>query len=158
LLIDELRVERVDAKELYELRRRILRKNDPAVRVDDSRDDSESSRHFGGFLGSQLVVCASFFPSSAPVNAELETYQLRYMATDFAAQGKGYGAVVLEHASEALRLLGAEQLWANARNSALGFYLATGWIVVEGSEHLSPETNLPHTVIYKSLSVNSPLI
>ncbi len=73
------------------------------------------------------------------------------MATDFDAQGKGYGAEVLEFAESQLREQGARQVWANGRDTALGFYRAIGWEIVEGSEHLSPETKLPHTVIYKSL-------
>ena len=54
--------------------------------------------------------------------------------------------------SDLLRALGAEQVWANGRDTALGFYLTAGWRTVEGSEHLSPETQLPHTAIYKILA------
>ena len=41
---------------------------------------------------------------------------------------------------------------ANGRDTALGFYRAAGWTTVEGSEFLSDETGIPHTVIYKSLA------
>ncbi len=142
----------MEAPVLYELRRRVLRGNDPAKSVVDSRDGDATSLHFGGFLAGRLVVSASFLPAESPVSPELVSYQLRYMATDFDVQGSGYGARVLETASAQVAARGAQQLWANARDSALGFYLATGWSVVEGSEHLSPETQLPHTVIVKRLS------
>jgi GNAT superfamily N-acetyltransferase len=145
----------VEAPVLHELRRRVLRGNDPKKSVVDSRDADDTSLHFGGFLNDRLVVSASFFPSEAPIRSELNSYQLRYMATDFDVQGAGYGARVLEVASEALVGRGAQQLWANARNTALGFYLATGWSAIEGSEHLSPETQLPHTVIAKILYESS---
>jgi GNAT superfamily N-acetyltransferase len=141
----------VEAPVLYELRRRVLRGNDLNKSVVDTRDGDAASLHFGGFLGERLVVSASFFPSEAPVRPELRSYQLRYMATDFDAQGSGYGAQVLAVANKALIERGAEQLWANARDTALGFYLATGWSAIDGSEHLSPETQLPHTVIVKIL-------
>ncbi len=85
------------------------------------------------------------------MNPTLVTYQLRYMATDFDVQGRGYGALVLAVAEDELRTLGAQQIWANGRDTALGFYRAVGWLSVEGSEHLSPETQLPHTVIFKRL-------
>lgn len=147
----EFAVRRVDASVLYELRRRVLRGNDPNKTVVDDRDDEDTSLHFGGFLGDQVVVSASFFPSTAPTRAQLSTYQLRYMASDFDVQGSGYGARVLEAAEEALRTLGVQQVWANARDTALGFYRGTGWTVLEGTEHLSRETNLPHTVIVKLL-------
>jgi GNAT superfamily N-acetyltransferase len=148
---DQFRVERVSADQLHELRRRVLRNDDPAIYKPDPRDDDSSSIHYGGLLGARLVVSASFFPSAPPMNAPLTTFQLRYMATDFDAQGRGYGARVLAFAEDDLRALGVEQLWANGRDSALGFYESAGWLRVEGSEHLSPETMLPHTVIFKRL-------
>ncbi|MCU1364308.1 MAG: N-acetyltransferase [Acidimicrobiaceae bacterium] len=147
----ELVVKPVEASVLYELRRRVLRSNDPNQRVDDPRDADDTALHFGGFLSGRLVVSASFYPSEAPMSTELVSYQLRYMATDFDVQGSGYGAQVLAVASAELVARGAQQLWANARDTALGFYLATGWSTVEGSEHLSPYTQLPHTVILKKL-------
>lgn len=136
---------------LHPLRRRVLRSNDPAISVADPRDEEETAIHYAGFLGDRLVVSASFYPSAPPVNPHLRTHQLRYMATDFDVQGSGYGALVLEAAEDELRALGTEQLWANGRDTALGFYRATGWSTVEGSEHLSPETQLPHTIIFKVL-------
>ena len=148
---EELRVSRVSADQLDELRRRVLRDDDPAIYHPDPRDGDETSLHYGGFLGPRLIVSASFFPSAPPMNSELVTYQLRYMATDFDVQGRGYGGRVLAFAEEDLRTLGVEQLWANGRDTALGFYESVGWLRVEGSEHLSPETMLPHTVIFKSL-------
>jgi GNAT superfamily N-acetyltransferase len=142
----------VEPVRLHQLRRRVLRNDDPAVSVTDPRDDEPTSIHFAGLLGERLVVSASFFASVAPVDPELAAYQLRYMATDFDVQGRGFGALVLKVAEGQLRALGAEQLWANARDTALAFYRATGWSVVEGSEHLSAETRLPHTVIHKRLT------
>jgi GNAT superfamily N-acetyltransferase len=148
---DDFRVERVSAGQLHELRRRVLRDDDPEVYHPDPRDDEDSSLHFAGFLGPRLVVSASFFPSAPSMNPSLVTFQLRYMATDFDVQGRGYGARVLAVAEEELRELGVEQLWANGRDTALGFYENVGWRRMEDSEHLSPETMLPHTVIFKRL-------
>jgi GNAT superfamily N-acetyltransferase len=122
--------------------------------VDDPRDDEVSSRHYGGFLGERLVVSASFFLAPAPVNLELTSYQLRYMATDVDVQGRGYGAETLRYAVREFRSMGVAQLWAYARDSALGFYRRVGWSILEGSEHLSTETQLPHTVIFMILGEN----
>jgi len=138
----------VEPGTLHELRRRVLRGNNRASSVDDPRDREDSSYHFGGFLGDRLVVSASFFLAPAPVNVDLTSYQLRYMATDFVVQGRGFGARVLNHARHELRARGVAQLWAYARDSALGFYRRVGWSVLEGSEHVSAETQLPHTVIF----------
>jgi len=147
----ELRVELVEASTLDELRLRILRGNDPTKRDADARDDEATTLHVGGLLDDRLVVSASFYLARAPVHEGLVSYQLRFMATDFDVQGRGYGASVLTFAFEELRKRGAFQVWAHARDSALGFYVATGWSVVEGSEHLSATSQLPHTTIVKSL-------
>ena len=114
-------------------------------------DDETTSLHFAGLVGPRIVVGASFYSSSTSINPQLVSYQLRYMATDFDSQGRGYASLVLGVAETALHELAVEQVWANARDTALGFYVATGWDVVAGSEHLSTETGLPHTVIYKLL-------
>jgi GNAT superfamily N-acetyltransferase len=147
----ELRIENVKAPVLYDLRRRVLRANSPDA-VDFVDDDSPSARHFAGLLDDRIVASASFFPSVAPIRPQLVSYQLRFMAVDFDVQGRGFGAVVLEAAEGLLRDLGAEQLWANARDLALGFYVATGWEPIEGSENVSPLSNLPHTQIVKVLT------
>jgi len=148
----ELRIERVSAPVLYELRRRVLRGNDPESNVIDTRDDDPTTRHFAGYAGDRVVVSASFYLATAPVNPELRSYQLRFMAVDFDVQGGGYGTAVMATAEAALRALGAEQIWANARDTALGFYRATGWTVVPGSEHVSGETRLPHSVVVRRLA------
>lgn len=149
-------VRRVRAEELFDLRRRVLRADDPERSVQDARDDEATSLHFAGFLDGRAVASSSWFPSVAPINPDLVSFQLRYMAIDYDVQGRGYGTVVVETALAQLRDLGAQQVWANARDTALGFYLATGWRAIAGSEHLSLETQLPHTVIYRELTVGAP--
>jgi GNAT superfamily N-acetyltransferase len=146
----------VRAEELFDLRRRVLRADHPERSVQDSRDDEATSLHFAGYLDARVVASASWFPSVAPINPELVSFQLRYMAIDFDVQGRGYGTEVVETALNQLRSLGAEQVWANARDTALGFYLATGWLAIAGSEHLSAETQLPHTVIYRGSLGGTP--
>jgi GNAT superfamily N-acetyltransferase len=150
-MANEFRVARVDAGELYELRRRVLRGNDPTKSVDDARDSEPTAMHFAGLLDDAVVVSASFYPTSAPVREDLTSYQLRFMAVDFDAQGHGYGAQLLAIAEQALRDAGAEQLWANARDTALGFYSATGWEILPNSANISAETQLPHHKIAKLL-------
>ena len=150
-IASEFRVAPAAASQLHELRRRVLRENDPAKSVDEPRDAEPSSVHFAGLLDGRVVVSASFYPTTAPLRPELVSYQLRYMAVDVDVQGLGYGARVLEEAERALRDAGAEQLWANARDTALGFYLKTGWELIPDSDHISAETQLPHHVIVKLL-------
>ena len=145
----DLRVALVSAVDLYDLRRRVLRANDPAARVANAADEDGATRHYGGYVDGELLVSASFFAEGGSAPGE---YQLRYMATDPRVQGRGYGAGVLAVAEHHLASEGATRLWANARDSALGFYRRLGWRVIKGSEHVSLETQIAHTVIEKDLS------
>jgi GNAT superfamily N-acetyltransferase len=149
-------VRRVRAEELFDLRRRVLRADHPERSVQDPRDDEATSLHLGGFLYGRVVASASWFPTVPPINPDRVSFQLRFMAIDYDVQGHGFGTVVVETALSQLRSQGVEQVWANARDTALGFYLATGWLAIAGSEHLSHETQLPHTVIYRQLSGAAP--
>lgn len=146
---DTFRVRRVDAAQLLDLRRRVLRAGRPEADVTNADDDDANARHFAGLLGERIVVSASFFAADGPVGPGAR--QLRYMATDFDVQGRGLGLAVLAIAEGTLASEGVRTLWANARDSALGFYRRAGWRVVEGSEHMSAETQIPHTVIVKDI-------
>jgi len=149
---DQFRVAPVDPRRLLDLRRRVLRGDDPAANVVEPRDDESTSLHLAGLMGNEVVVCASFFSAAYPDEPGGVAYQLRFMATDPAVQGRGFGAKVLVEAEHSLRERGVPRIWAYARDTALGFYRAMGWTVVAGSEFLSAETALPHTVIFKALS------
>lgn len=150
-----LRVERVDPRALHDLRRRVLRDDDPLVDVTNPRDDDTSTLHLAGYLLDRPVVGASFFEVSAPFAPGEGVYQLRYMATDFDVQGRGLGSRLLTHAVEVLARRGATLLWANARTSAVGFYTATGWRVLENSLHVSAETGIDHVVIHRTVDSSS---
>ncbi len=147
-------VESVSASELFDLRRRVLRANDPDVSVSDPRDDDVSAQHYAVRLDDTVVAAGSFYPSTSPVDSARDSYQLRYLATAPEVQGLGYGSLLLRGAQSRLTSAGVSELWANGRDSAWGFYKKSGWHSIAGSEHLSRETNLAHTVIYKELRSN----
>ena len=145
------RVEVVDAQRLHDVRRRVLRGDDPAKVVADPRDGDALALHVAGLRGARLVVTSSYYPSVSPVHPERPAYQLRYMATEVDVQGRGYGARVAAVGEAILWGRGVREIWANGRDTALAFYRATGWSTLPGSEHRSPETGLPHTMIVKEL-------
>ncbi len=160
LVCDEMRrdltdftfaVRPVAPEQLYDVRRRVLRDDDEAADVSNRGDLEDDSMHFGGFLGTRVVVSASFYATTAPFAPDEPAYQLRYMATDFDVQGRGLGARLLQRALDELARRGIGRVWANARTSALGFYEAAGWSVVPNSLFVSTETGIDHVVIYRSL-------
>jgi GNAT superfamily N-acetyltransferase len=144
-------LERVPATSLYDLRRRVLRGDDPLVDVTNDADQAATTSHYGVLVGRRVVVGASFFAASPPFGSDEGAYQLRYMATDFDVQGRGLGTALLAHALEELRGAGVRLVWANARTTALDFYRATGWSVLDNSLHVSAETGIDHVVIHRSV-------
>lgn len=138
---------RVEASELYDLRRRILREGKTEVDVANVADALATSLHYGGFLGERVVVSASLFVVPSPWSPHESSYQLRYMATDFDVQGRGLARRLMNQVIEDLARRGVQQIWANARTSALNFYSALGCEIVKDSLFISAETGIEHVVI-----------
>ncbi len=151
---DRLEIHRVASEDLHDLRRRVLRGGSEDAKVVDARDHDDTARHYGAFRGERIVAAGSFYPSVSPRPHEGPSFQLRYLATDFDEQRSGAGSMLLRAAEGDLASEGVSELWANGRDTALGFYDRQGWVRLPGSEHLSPDTQLPHTVIAKTLRSN----
>jgi len=144
-------VEEVESHELHALRRNVLRGGDSAVVVEDPRDGQPSSMHLAVRINGSVVTSGSFYVSTSPVDTTQTSMQLRYLATDPIFQGQGLGAALLKEAEARLTRRGVDSIWANARDTALGFYFRESWEALPGSGHLSSDTQLPHTVIVKQL-------
>ena len=69
--------------------------------------------------------------------------QLRGMAVDTTQQGGGFGAVLLAAGVERAVADGGTNVWANARDTAIGFYERHGFEVLEPG-HVDAATGLPH--------------
>ena len=52
------------------------------------------------------------------------------MATDPDVRGAGFGAALLADCVEQVAAAGGDELWCNARESAIGFYRRAGFMVV----------------------------
>jgi ribosomal protein S18 acetylase RimI-like enzyme len=143
-------------EELLEVRRRVLRGGDPTAVVDEPRDRTQGALHLAARRDGQVVASASFYPESSPFDLSLVSCQLRFMAVDVTLQGQGIGSRILHGAETRLASRGVEEVFANARDSALGFYRTNGYEVIAGSEHLSPTTQIPHTVVRKVLRRADP--
>jgi GNAT superfamily N-acetyltransferase len=148
----ELSVELVAPERLHDLRRRVLRRGDPAAQVADPRDDEPTALHLAGVVDGEVVVCASLYREPYPPDPRDTDVQLRFMATDESRRGRGLGAEVLARGEAEAAARGARRLWANARDAALGFYARAGWDVVPGSAFVSAESGVPHHVIVKDLA------
>lgn len=139
-------VRRVQPEETYDLRRRILRANQPDANVRLYADTEPRTAHFGAYLDGALVGTATFmFESREGKSSE---WRLRGMATLTEYQGRGVGRALLGAGSAFVREQGGEMIWCNARETALGFYLKLGFAVVSEKFQI-PEIG-PHFVMERS--------
>jgi GNAT superfamily N-acetyltransferase len=135
-------VEELPVAEVYDIRRRVLRegRSDPTVRFPE--DDHPRAFHLGvRDGGGPLLGVASYVPEVTPLRPGSRAVRLRGMAVDAGWQGRGLGRLLLTAGIDRLRSAGIEVLWANARDSALGFYGHFGFETVgDGFEAIG----LPH--------------
>ena len=127
-------VRRVSAEAVRPLRHQVLwpHKASPEVCVIPEDDDS-TARHLAAFNHAGVIVgvCSLFcqrsarFPAAIP--AEEAVYRLRVMGTAPEVRGLGAGAALITKACEEAKALGAEWLWCDARQIALGFYERMGF-------------------------------
>ncbi|MDQ1436805.1 MAG: hypothetical protein QOK43_434 [Acidimicrobiaceae bacterium] len=158
----QVHVIEVTAADTHSTRRLVLRegRSDSVVAFDG--DDHPGAIHLAaidhidGVIGdhidgvvddirTSIVGVATFFPSPCGPRPDDVAYQLRGMAVLPEYQGRGVGASLLAAGVERVRAAGATLLWANARDSALGFYEGKGW-KVEGEGFEYGPARLPHHV------------
>ena len=120
-------IRRCSVGEIINLRHRVLRAGRPIESANLTDDEAEGTIHYAIFENGQAISCLSLMRSQ--LGSE-PAWQLRGMAADVGAQGKGLGGRLLKYAMDDARLLGFSQvMWCNARITAVGFYEKYGWKV-----------------------------
>ena len=82
--------------------------------------EDEDGIHYGAFVENKMVAIASTFRRGNDV-------QVRKFAVDPSLQHQDIGSRLLQYITDRARESGATRLWCNARKSATGFYLKTGF-------------------------------
>jgi GNAT superfamily N-acetyltransferase len=147
-------VSEVPLEAVLPLRRAVLRSHRPGLPVVDQEDSVPGTFHLavvddGG--GGAVVAVATLTPEPCPVRPTAPpamAVRLRGMAVRPDRQGEGLGRLLLDAAVARLRADGVALLWANARDTALGFYQRLGLEAV-GDSFLAQD--LPHTVVVMAL-------
>jgi GNAT superfamily N-acetyltransferase len=144
-----VRVVELDAGATHDLRRRVLRAHLPGAGVEYPEDHVEGAVHLGVEDDAGRVVAAgTMFPEPTAHRPGTRAARLRGMAVQPDLQGRGVGARLLAALVQRARDDGYQVVWANGRDSALGFYRRHGWQVVgDGFESIG----LPHHVVLLDL-------
>ena len=112
--------------EYFDLRWRVLREPWQQPRgseKDDREADSEHLMIFGQHFRPLAVGRLHF---NSPAEA-----QVRFMAVEPAARGRGFGSTILQEFERRARAAGATSIVLNARDDVQRFYQKHGFVVVE---------------------------
>ncbi|GJQ29913.1 MAG: hypothetical protein HBSAPP03_17970 [Phycisphaerae bacterium] len=149
-----LEARRLPAHHTWKLRQQVLRPHQDIREMAWPGDADDTTVHFGVYADGVLLAVASLFraefpaPGSRPGLSYAFTgpcTQLRGMATDPEARGRGLGMGLLKWCLEHARRHGESVFWCNARTSAVPFYEKGGLRVVSDEFDL-PDAG-PHVVM-----------
>lgn len=110
------------------LRYTILRQpwNQPAETASDHLEESSYNAFITDEQGT-VIACGRLQEN------EHKTGQIRYMAVSSAYQGKGLGKLLLQFLEEKAKALRLQKVELQARENALEFYKAKGYVIKEKS-------------------------
>jgi predicted GNAT family N-acyltransferase len=132
--------------ELYrqelKLRDAILRKP-IGLKLPERMEDEAACRHFGLVADGRLLACLIVVPRGP------ETVQIRQMAVHADHQGTGLGRRLMQAAEAEIITAGIQQVYLNARATAIDFYQKLGYHAV-GERFI--EVGIPHRRMEKTLA------
>jgi predicted GNAT family N-acyltransferase len=143
------------AAQTHPLRRRVLRVGTASGAVAWEGDLLPGTRHLGIVSAGRVVAVSTWLRQPLPDPPTVPAVRLRGMATDPGRRGEGLGRLLLAAGCDRVLDDGFDLVWANARTSALDFYLAAGFVVA-GEEFLDATTGLPHHRIRRRLGPRVP--
>lgn len=113
-----LHIEQITPELTWRLRHEVLYPDVPIYKM--WMDEDDDGYHFGSFTDNRLVGIVSLFSKGMD-------FQFRKFAVHPSVQGQGVGRALLVYVIAFAKAEGAERLWCNARVSAIGFYLKSGF-------------------------------
>lgn len=140
------------APDTHALRRSVLRTDTLTTEIRFDADDRPDTLHLGVVHDGAVVAISTWIPRHHPDHPNLVGVQLRGMATDPHVRGTGLGRLLLDTGLERQRALGADLVWARARDTALSFYTAHGFATF-GRGYTDLTTGLPHHDVIRHLTV-----
>lgn len=126
----------VPVEATFGLREQLLRRDRPDLGLRMPDDRLTGTFHLAVLdSGGDAVGITTLAPSEPVFYVRRPCYRLRQMAVDPGQQGHGIGAALLSAAIVRLRSRGVATVWAESRDSSLGFYQAHGLRIVPGRHH-----------------------
>lgn len=144
-------VGRVTVDQVRPYRLAWLRRGTPSRNVVFPGDDADSTVHvLARDADGRPAGIASWMECASPDRPSQPALQLRGMAVAPELRRLRVGADLIEAGMALAAERGLHWVWANARDSALGFYVAQGFDVV-GEGFTTEDTQLPHHRILRAV-------
>ena len=124
-------IERVEAAATRPLRHRVLRPTQGPEALVYPGDDAPEALHAAAREDGRILVVGSIAPDPHPRAPAPGDWRIRGMAAEPAARGRGLGTAVLSALLEHAWSHGAQRVWCNAREPAVGLYARAG-MAIEG--------------------------
>ena len=138
--------------EILPLRMAVLRDGTPSRDPRYAEDNHDTTLHLVARDADGVIVAtSSWLPRPFPPEPDTPAVQLRGMAVDKTLQSRGVGASLLAAGIERARSIGAVNVWARARDSALAFYERNGMTVV-GDAFTDEATGMSHHLVVVRLA------
>lgn len=147
-------VRRLTLAETYDVRVNVLRRGTPTRDAVYDGDDDATTVHIGAAIDDRVVATSTWLRVAWPHEPDADAVQLRGMAVLDHVQGTGIGRSLIDAGIEHARGVGAEYVWAKARDSAIAFYERCGFTVV-GEGFMEPASGLPHHLVVCRLTAQS---
>ena len=132
------------------LRHRILRKDRPFEAARSKQDAVTGTVHLAALVDDRVVGVVTTFPEDTPLAPGRRAERIRGMAVDDGWRGAGVGRLLMRAVVDLARGRGAEVLWANGRDTALGFYERIGFRTT-GEGFVDGEMHLGHHVVIAAI-------
>ncbi len=132
------------------LRHSVLRAGRPLESAISRSDSSPETVHLGAYVDGDLAGVVSTFPEDCDLAPGRRGEHFRGMATHPSWRGRGVGEALMRAVAMLAREHGADVVWANGRDSALGFYERMGF-TVEGQGFEDDVMHLGHHAVVASV-------
>jgi predicted GNAT family N-acyltransferase len=119
----------VEWEDYYDLRWRVLRAPWEQPRGSEKDDRETDSEHLMIVGPDSRPLAVGRLHFNTPAEA-----QVRFMAVDPPARGRGLGSLILRECERRAHAAGATSIVLNARDDAQGFYARHGFVVVGPAE------------------------
>jgi len=123
-----LTIKLIKSNELLFLRSKILRNNIDPNDCKFEGDDDVDSYHLGAFISKKLVGGVSLINNECDRIKIDKCYQMRGLCIDHEYQNEGIGKKLVYNVEHRLKELKIKNVWMNARDSAINFYLKLNYI------------------------------